>query len=139
VTEVRRSVARATWTSVDATLLKRVRRTSIIVGLVMAIPFATYFGLMAAAGFIAGGAWSLANLAAIQSIVRRVLTDGERDKGAIVKALAVKFPVLYAAGFLMLAVAKLPVMWWVAGFSWPFFVATMKAAGRLYLRLDETA
>jgi hypothetical protein len=135
--EVRRNVASATWSSVDADLLRRVRRTSIILGLVMAAPFATYFGLMPAAGWLAGIAWSLANLAAIHSIVRRVLTEGERDRRAIAFALAVKFPVLYAAGFVLLAVARLPVMWWVAGFSWPFFVAVMKAAGRIYLHLDD--
>jgi len=138
VTGVRRSVANALWGSVDSGLLGRVRRTSVIVGLVMAAPFATYFGLMAAAAWVAGMAWSLANLAAIHSIVQRVLTNEERDKRAIVMALLVKFPVLYAAGFVLLAVARLPVLWWVAGFSWPFFVAVMKAAGRFYLRLDET-
>lgn len=138
MTEVHRNVAHATWRSVDAGLLKRVQRTSIIVGLVMAAPLGLYFGLWPAAGWIAGIAWSLANLAAIGSIVRKVLTDGERNRNAIILALAVKFPLLYAAGFALLAVVKVPVMWWVAGFTWPFFVAAMKAAGRLYLRLDET-
>jgi len=139
VTEARHSVASATWGSMDADLLKRVRKTSIIVGLVVAVPFATYFGLMPAAGWLAGGAWSLANLAAIGSLVRRVLTMEPRDVGTIVFALTVKFPILYAAAVGFLVVTKLPVMWWVAGFSWPFFVAIMKAAGRLYIHLDETA
>jgi hypothetical protein len=123
----------------DADLLRRVRRTSILLGLVMAIPFAFYIGWLEATAWIAGWAWSLANLAVIRSIVARVLADGPRDKRALGLAMAIKFPVLYGSVALMLAVLGLPVMWWMAGFSWPFFVAVMKSLGRFYLRLDETS
>ena len=139
VTAVRRSVASTTWASMDADLLGRVRKTSIIVGLVMAAPLATYYGLMAAAAWVVGIAWSLANLTAIHAVVSRVLTNEPRSRRAIMVALAVKFPVLYGLGLFALAVVKLPVVWWLAGFMWPFLVAVLKAAGRVYLRLDETA
>jgi hypothetical protein len=138
VTEVRHNVVTATWTYVDADLLRRVRKTSILLGLVMAIPLAFYIGWLQATAWMAGIAWSLANLAVIRSIVARMLMDGPRDKRALVLAAVVKFPVLYGAVALMLAVLELPVMWWMAGFSWPFFVAVMKSLGRMYLRLDET-
>jgi hypothetical protein len=123
----------------DADLLRRVRRTSILLGLVMAVPLAFYIGWMQSTAWIAGIAWSLANLAIIRSIVARVLMDGPRDKRALALSIAVKFPVLYGALAVMLAVLGLPVMWWMAGFSWPFFVAVMKSLGRMYLRLDETS
>lgn len=139
VTEVRDNVVAATWASMDADLLRRVRKTSIVLGLAMAVPLAFYIGWLQATAWMAGIAWSLANLAVIRSIVARVLMDGPRDKRALVTAMAVKFPVLYGAVAVMLAVLELPVVWWMAGFSWPFFVAVMKSLGRLYLRLDETS
>lgn len=135
--EARNSVATAWWTAVDADLLSRVKKTSLVLGVVVGIPLTTYFGLMAGAAWVAGIAWSLVNLGMMAALVRRVLAD-ERDKWAIVKALAVKFPVLYAAGLLLLSVLHLPAAWLVAGFTWPLFVAVMKAAGRAYLGLDET-
>lgn len=124
------------WSAVDADLLRRVRKTSILLGTIAGIPLATYFGLMAGAAWLGGIAWSLVNLAMIASLMQRVLAD-ERDKAAIVKALMIKFPVLYAAGFVLLALLRLPAAWLVAGFTWPLFVAVMKAAGRAYLGLDE--
>jgi hypothetical protein len=138
VIEVRNNVVSTAWASMDADLLRRVRKTSVILGLAMAVPVAFYIGWLPGVAFVAGTAWSLANLAAIHSIVSRVLTFEQRDKRAIIVAMGIKFPVLYAAGFLMLVVLKLPVMWWMAGFGWPFFVAVMKSVGRIYLRLDET-
>jgi len=123
----------------DVDLLRRVRKTSIVLGLVMAVPVAFYIGWLQATAWTAGWAWSLANLAVTRSIVARVLADGPRDKKALAMALGVKFPVLYGAVAVMLAVLGLPAMWWMAGFSWPFFVAVMKSLGRIYLRLDETS
>jgi hypothetical protein len=139
VTEARRNVVTATWASMDADLLRRVRKTSIVLGVVMAVPLAFYVGWLQATAWIAGWAWSLVNLAVIRSIVERILMDGPRDKKGIALAMAVKFPVLYGAMAVMLVVFGLPVMWWMAGFSWPFFVAVMKSLGRIYLHLDETS
>jgi hypothetical protein len=136
VIEARNSAANAAWSAVDADLLRRVRKTSIVLGIVVGIPLTTYFGLLAGAGWVAGIAWSLVNLAMTGTLVKRILAD-ERDKRAIVQSLAIKFPVLYGSGLLLLAVFRLPAAWLVAGFTWPLFVAVMKAAGRAYLRLDE--
>ena len=123
----------------DAAFLGRVRKMSLILGGVSAIMIAFYFGAMPALGWTAGIAWSLVNLAAVASLVRRVVTTDGRDIAAIVVTLTVKFPVLYATAIALLVVVKLPALWWIAGFSWPFFVLLMKSAGRLYLRLDELA
>ena len=136
--EVRRNVAGWVLASADEQLLGRARKTSLIVGLVMAAPVGTYFGLLAMAAWTAGIAWSLANLAVIGSVMRAVVTPKKRDVHAIYLALAVKFPVLYAIAVALLAVLKLPALWWMAGFTWPFAVMILKSAGRAYLRLDET-
>jgi hypothetical protein len=135
VIEMRPSGA-AVFSSLDADFLRRVRKSSIVLGLILAIPLAMSFGWKASLAWFAGGAWSLANLAAIASIVRRVVTLEARDRAEIAKVLAIKFPVLYAIGFGLLA-SGLPTSWVLAGFAWPFAVALLKAAGRSYLRMDE--
>jgi len=125
--------------TMDAAFLRRVRKMSVILGAASAVLIAFYFGAMPALGWTAGIAWSLLNLAAVASLVRKVVTTDGRDIAAIVVTMTVKFPVLYAIAIVMLAVLKLPAMWWIAGFSWPFFVLLMKSAGRVYLHLDELA
>jgi hypothetical protein len=137
VIEARSSVTTAAWSAIDADLLRRVRRTSIVLGITIGIPLAFYFGLAAGAGWLSGIAWSLVNLFMIESVVRHVLAE-TRDRRVIVLAMLVKFPVLYGAGLFLLAVLRLPAAWLVAGFTWPLFVAVMKAAGRAYLGLDES-
>lgn len=139
MTEVRHNIVKTMGSLFDDDLLRRVRRTSLILGSVMGIVFAFYFGLMPAGAWLAGIVWSLFNLAAIRSIVRSVITTEGRDSGAIVTALAIKFPVLYATVVVLLLVLKVPAVWWMAGFTWPFFVVAMKSAGRIYLHRDETA
>ena len=136
MTEVRPRGAPTIWTAFDGDFLRRVRKSAIMFGLVLSVPLVTSFGWSAALAWIAGGAWSLANLAATASVVRKVVTFEPRDKVSIAKSLAIKFPALYAIGFGIL-VSGLPAAWALAGFAWPLLVAVLKAAGRTYLRLDE--
>ena len=126
----------AVFSSLDAGFLRRVRKSSLVLGLILAIPLAMSFGWEASLAWIAGATWSLFNLMAIAAVVHRVVTLEPRDRAEIVKALAIKFPVLYAAGVGLL-VSGLPIAWVLAGFAWPFAVAVLKAAGRSYLRMDE--
>lgn len=121
----------------DLDLLRRVRRSSIVFGAVLSIPLSFYFGWMSGLSFAAGTAWSLVNLAFITSLVKNVITLEDRSLMRIVLALLVKFPVLYVAGWLMLRQGLSP-LWMVAGFTWPFFVLVMKAAGRIYMKMDDT-
>ena len=87
---------------------------------------------------MAGIIWSLVNIRFIAAIVKSVLTVEQRDTNRILLAMAIKFPVLYVAGFLLLRSEHFSVIWLVAGFTWPFFVLFMKGAGRAYLKLDQT-
>lgn len=138
MTELRPSEAPTIWSAFDGDFLRRVRTSSITFGLVLSVPLAMSFGWMAGLAWVAGGAWSLANLAATTSVVRNVVTLEARDKVAIAKSLAIKFPALYAIGLGILA-SGIPAVWVLAGFAWPLFVAVMKALGRSYLRLDSAA
>jgi len=122
----------------DLALLGRVRKSSIIAGVFFAIPFATYFGLQASVGWLAGIGWSLLNLHFITSLTQNVLTVENRDIRRILIGLAIKFPVLYLTGFLLLRNQNFPVIWLMAGFTWPFFVLVLKAFGRAYLGMDNS-
>jgi len=128
----------AVFSSLDADFLRRVRKSAIVLGLILAIPIATSFGWRASVAWIAGGAWSLTNLAATAALVRRVVTLEPRDRASIVKSLAIKFPILYAIG-LGILLSGLPTPWVLAGFAWPFAVAILKAAGRSYLHMDDAS
>jgi len=125
------------WTTMDLDLLARVRKSASIFGGVIAIPFATYFGIGEGIAWLCGIAWSLVNLYFITALARDVITLEKRPVRRIVLTLLVKFPVLYGLGFVMLAALRLPLVWLVAGFTWPFFVLMLKALGRAWLRLDE--
>lgn len=117
--------------------LARVRKTSIILGLVVAPVLATYFGLGSSGAWLAGITWSLVNLHFIAELIRLTVTKQKRGYTRIALTMAAKFPVLYLAGFFLLKSGIFPVMGLLAGFLWPLFVITMKALGRAFLKLDE--
>ena len=122
----------------DLDFLSRVRKTSIVIGIPLAVVISFYWGLSVGGGWAAGIAWSLVNLHFTGSLVKKVITAGDRNVPGIVITMFIKFPVLYGAGFLLLWNGYLSVIGLVAGFTWPFFVLTMKGLGRYYLKLDET-
>jgi hypothetical protein len=117
--------------------LARVRKTSIILGCIVAPVLATYFGFGVGGAWLAGIAWSLVNLHFIAELMKLIVTKRKRGYARIALVMAAKFPVLYAAGFLLLKSGMLPVAGLLAGFLWPLFVTTMKALGRVFLKLDE--
>ena len=114
----------------DFAFLRRVRKTSIIAGIPLAVVIAFYWGLENGAGFALGLTWSLLNLHFLASVITNVITSEKRDVVKIIVVLFVKFPVLYVAGFLLLRSGYLSAYGLVAGFTWPFFVVLMKGLGR---------
>lgn len=121
----------------DLDLLRRVRNTSIMIGAPLALVLSTYWGLSVGGGWAAGIAWSLVNLYFVGSLIKKVVTTGDRNVPGIVFTMFIKFPVLYALGFFLLWNGHLSIAGLVAGFTWPFFVLMMKGMGRYYLKLDE--
>lgn len=121
----------------DLAFLARVRKMSIITGAIVTIPVATYWGLGMGAAWLAGVAWSLVNLYFVGEVIKHVITAEERQLTRILVAVVIKFPVLYAVGFLLLWLKQLPVLGLVAGFTWPFLVMILKAVGRAYLHMDD--
>lgn len=122
----------------DLEFLKRVRKTSIVSGLVIAVFISFYWGLDHGGGWVLGIVWSLFNLHFLSSVITNVFTNEKRDIPMILVALFVKFPVLYVLGYLLLKSGRLTLIGLAAGFTWPFFVITMKGLGRHYLKMDES-
>lgn len=118
--------------------LKRVRKTSIILALILFPVLWAYRDISFATACLVGVAWSLINLHMITGLIQRVFAPAKKNHWMISIVFFAKFPVLYFLGFLVLQNGWLPITGLLAGFLWPFFVMTMKALGRLYLRLDET-
>ena len=117
--------------------LARVRKSTIIFGLVLLPVLSIYLGAGFGAGWIAGAAWSLLNICAITGLIKNIFVPAGKSYARIAVVFLVKFPVLYAAGFMALSSGYFPAAALLAGFSWPFFVMLMKALGRVYLKLDD--
>ncbi len=113
--------------------LTRVRRTSIVVGLIAAVVTATYAGLKPGLAVMLGVAWSLANLALLERMVV-VLTSPDRTAPAGLKRLigaALGTLALFGAGGVLLLL--LPPVLLLSGFLLPFAVLTLKAASTLLI------
>lgn len=100
--------------------------------------FATvYAGWGWGLGFLLGALWGAGNLYLLKLLIERVLKVGDRDWMPVAVLLAVKFPLLYFIGYLILSrdwyVLWAPVM----GFSLSLAVIVLKAGGRMLLHLDE--
>lgn len=118
--------------------IDRVRRTAAAAGIVFVLVLWARFGAAPAAAFAAGAAWSLVNIHVLRVLTGLLLVRPETSKLRIAAVLAVKAPVLYGAGYLLLASGRLPVEGLLAGFAWPLCVVVLKALGRLLLGLDRT-
>jgi hypothetical protein len=115
--------------------LQRVKKTSLITGVLLFAVITTYLGFPAGAAWLVGCAWSLVNLYFIGLFVRVMVADGRRMRKVLVAF--VKVPVLYAIGYLLIRTSYFPLALLLAGFMWPLTVITLKALGRLILRLDS--
>jgi hypothetical protein len=117
--------------------LARVRKSAVIFGLILLPVLSTYLGIGFGAGWVVGAAWSLLNILAITGLIESIFVPAGRNYVRIMVVFLIKFPVLYVAGFMVLRSGYFPAAALVAGFSWPFFVMSMKALGRVFLKLDE--
>jgi hypothetical protein len=121
---------------VDQDFLRRVRKTSVITGLVLAVVIAARWNLGAGIGWLVGCVWSLVNLYVIAVLVRTTMSGG-KNRMRLGMVLALKVPVLYAVGFALLTIDRLPVVALLAGFIWPLIVIALKLLGRALLGMDR--
>jgi hypothetical protein len=144
--------------------IDRVRKTTLVTGVVIALVLWAHFGVWPAAAFLAGVAWSLVNIHVLRLLIVELaagaparepragapacarpgseprIGDGGRParKLRVAVLLLLKLPVLYGAGYLLLGTGRLPVAGLLGGFAWPLLVIVLKAAGRLILGLDRS-
>jgi F-type H+-transporting ATPase subunit a len=114
--------------------LARVRRTSLLAGLVAALIAGSSFTLVSGLGVAAGAAWSLLNLVALESIVTGLVGARlGRDHSMRSVALgAAGTLALFIVGALLLT--QLPTIALMVGFLIPFAVLVLKASSLLLLQ-----
>jgi F-type H+-transporting ATPase subunit a len=113
--------------------LSRVRATSLWMGAIASLFAITLRGFGPGLGLFAGIAWCLVNLALLQMLVVATTGPGRGEpRGVARAAIAIGGMLgLFAAGAFLLM--KLPPIWLVAGFTFPFLVLVLKAASLLVL------
>jgi len=117
--------------------ITRVIRTSAITGLVVALCLALYYDWKFALGFLTGLAWSLVNLFFIRQLIAEVISPGKTVRKNLAAAFAIiKFPLLYVAGYFIIASGWFSIYALLIGFSFMFVIIVLKVLGRLVLGLD---
>jgi len=117
--------------------LHRVLRATAVVGILAFAFVAVYYNLDFAWGLLVGCAWGIGNFWALTRIITAVVRPGEVDRRRALILAAIKFPVLYVAGYFILRSGWFPPVSLLAGFTILFVVIVLKAAGRIFLRLDD--
>jgi hypothetical protein len=107
----------------------RVVKTTAVVAIVIALFVSTYVSPAYGASVLLGALWNSLNLLIVASLVKLVLSDEKPGRRKILSVVALKFPVLYGLGFLLLRTSYLPVGGLLAGFSLVLAVIVLKALG----------
>lgn len=95
----------------------QVIKLSLVIGIFSLPSFCFYFGTIDGISFFAGTVWACVNLWLIKNLVQKVLPFDQKNTLRIVLILAVKFPLLYFIGALLLTVGHLSPISMMAGFS----------------------
>jgi len=117
--------------------LHRVMRATAVVGILAFAFAAVYYNIDFAWGLLIGCAWGMGNFWAMTRVITAVVTPGDVDRRHALILAAIKFPVLYVAGYFILRSDWFSPISLLAGFSILFVVVVLKAAGRMFLNLDD--
>lgn len=116
--------------------ITRIIKTTAVVSLVVSLCISYYFDWKIGLGFFVGAAWSLVNLFFIRTLIKEVVSPNEARKSITAVLALLKFPLLYVAGYFIVASEFFSVYALLAGFSLLFAVIVLKVLGRLILGLD---
>ncbi len=117
--------------------IHRVIKTSLVLAVLGFLFVTVYYDFEFGGGILAGTAWGCLNLLFLTNLITEVFSPGkEVRKGRIVLIAVFKFPLLYAAGYLLLRIKYFPPESLLIGFTLLFVVMFLKAMGRWVLSLD---
>ena len=118
--------------------IHRVIKTSLVLAALGFLFVTVYYDFKFGGGILAGAIWGCLNLLFLTRLITEIFSPGEEiRKGKVILIAVVKFPLLYAAGFLLLKITYFPPVSLVIGFSLLFLVMFLKAMGRWILSLDS--
>ena len=118
--------------------IHRVIKTSLVLAVLGFLFVTVYYRFQFGAGILIGAIWGCLNLLLLTHLITEVFTPGkEVRKGKITLIALVKFPLLYAAGYLLLRINYFPPISLLSGFTLIFLVMFLKALGRWILSLDS--
>ncbi|MBI2194169.1 MAG: hypothetical protein HYU36_19510 [Planctomycetes bacterium] len=109
--------------------IHRVLRVSALLAGLGFLFTSTALGVPFGLGFLAGAAWSTANLWLLTRLVTTAFS-AERSTKKVLLLFLLKFPLLYACGFWLVVHAKIHILGALVGFSLPLAVSILKSAGR---------
>lgn len=110
-------------------MIKSIIVTTAALAVVISIPLAFYAGPDSALALTLGALLGIANLFAIKKLLEACLLQEKRDATLIAVTFLIKFPLIYLAGYYLLAHSGLPVTSTLAGISL-IFVAALSSATR---------
>ncbi len=117
--------------------LKRIWKTTLVVGVIVFAFTAVYFDMRFAWGLLIGCLWGVVNFIALTAALTSFVTPGEVNRTRALILAAIKFPIIYGLGFLILRSEWFEPTSLLIGFSLLFMVTLLKALGRSYLKLDD--
>jgi len=117
--------------------IHRVIKTSLVLAVLGFLFVTVYHSFRLGGGILAGAVWASLNLLFLTSLITEIFSPGkEVRKGRVILIAVVKFPLLYAAGYVLLAVKYFPPESLLIGFTLLFVVMFLKAMGRWVLSLN---
>jgi hypothetical protein len=116
----------------------RVIKTSLILAVLILLFVTVYYEFKFAAGIAAGCVWGCLNLYFLTQLITEIFSPGkEVRKGKVIMISMVKFPLLYAVGYLLLKTGYFPPLSLICGFTLIFLVIFLKALGRWILSMNN--
>jgi len=108
----------------------RVIKTSLVVSAFILIFGAVYYDWNYSLGIAIGLVFNCANLWFIRGLIEQTITSRSRRPVPILLISAIKFPVLYLIGYLILRADIVPVTSLLVGFTLLFAIIVLKVIGR---------
>lgn len=113
--------------------IRRILRTTIWLGVLLALISWAYLGWRWALAFAGGVCIGGGNLIFLTALARQFLRPGPRDLASLIGLLSMKLVVIYGGLLALLLWKEMPTAGVVCGFSLTLAVITLKAAGRALL------